>query len=56
MLYQVRYIIGIVVEADEENAAGGEARKFITKHADNDWWNEHMLDIEVEKMGELESE
>ena len=56
MLFQMRYVIGIVVEAEDENEAGGKARKVMTAHIENDWWNEHLLDIEVEKMGKLESD
>lgn len=56
MLYQARYIIGVVVEAEDENEAGGKARKAMMTHIENDWWNEHLLDIEVEKVGKLEND
>jgi len=56
MLYQVKYIVSVVVEAEDENEAGGKGRKSVITHAENDWWNEHLLGVEVEKMGKLESE
>jgi len=44
----------MVVEAEDENEAGGKARKAMGVSVDNAWWNEHLLDIEVEKIGKLE--
>ena len=54
MLYQVKYILSVVVEAEDENEAGGKGRKVVGTHTENEWWNEHLLDIEVEKLGNLE--
>ena len=56
MLYQVKYQLSVVVEAEDENEAGMKGRKSVMAHAENDWWNEHLLNIEVEKLGKLDSE
>jgi len=56
MLYQVTYILSVVVEAEDENEAGGKGRKSVIAHVENEWWNEHLLNIEVEKVGKLETD
>jgi len=56
MLYQVRYILGVIVEAEDDNDAGGKGRKSVAAHAENDWWNEHLLDVEVEKIGNVDKD
>lgn len=56
MLYQVKYQLSVVVEADAENEAGMKARKDVIAHTNNDWWNQHLLNIEVSKLGSLVSD